>query len=114
MQLTGFSRLYKNGNNNNLTMENIITFNGKEKKWNYKIAPCLECPIYPMRKEWEDDPDVRNDKCYTSRCTYNRKLSKDIAAELYFMRNNYYCEECNEWVPKENRYCPTCGTDLAL
>lgn len=93
-------------------MENTIIFEGKEKKSNYKIVPCLECPIYPLKKEWEDDPDIRHNKCYTSKCTYDKKLGKEIAEELYFMKNNFYCEECYKWTPKEIRDCPICGTDL--
>lgn len=66
-------------------MENTLTYNGEELKWEYKIVPCLECPIYPLRDEWKDDPDIRKDKCYTSRCTYSRALAKAVAEEFYSM-----------------------------
>ena len=68
-------------------MENTLTFEGKELKWDYKIVPCLECPIYPLRKDWEDDPDIRHDKCYTSHCSYDRKQSRAMAESIAFIMN---------------------------
>jgi len=68
-------------------MENTINFEGKELKWEYKICPCLECPIYPLQKQWENDPDIRHDKCYTSRCTYNKQNAASIAWGVYNMMN---------------------------
>ena len=72
-------------------MENTLTYKGKELKWEYEIVPCLECPIYPLQKEWENDPDIRNDKCYMSRCTYNRAVAKMVGegiAAMWFKDEN--------------------------
>lgn len=69
-------------------MENTITYKGEELKWDYKICPCLECPIYPLRKEWENEPDIRKDKCYTSHCTYYRQKSKEMANFVFNARFN--------------------------
>ena len=66
-------------------MENILTYKGKELKWEYKIVPCLDCPIYPLRHEWEDNPDIRKDKCYTSRCSYHKENSRMVAEGVYAM-----------------------------
>jgi hypothetical protein len=64
-------------------MENTIIYEGKELKWEYKICACLDCPLYPRRKEWENEPDIRKNKCYTSRCTYDRTNGKIIAEGIY-------------------------------
>lgn len=96
-------------------MENSIIYDGKELKWEYKTCPCLECPIYPTRKEWEEEAkhDARKDKCYYAHCTYGRKLSHDIAQGLYVMMNCYHCDDCDIWTPKENEgYCSECGSYL--
>lgn len=66
-------------------MENTLTYKGKELKWEYKTVPCLECPIYPLRDQWKDDPDIRKDKCYTSHCTYHRTVGKMVAEGVYAM-----------------------------
>lgn len=68
-------------------MENKLTYKGKELKWGYKIVPCLECPIYPLRKEWEDHSDIRKDKCYTSRCTYNKIVAESLNIIIYSEEN---------------------------
>ena len=69
-------------------MENTINFEGKDIKWEYTICPCLQCPIYPTKKEWEEEAekDVRKDKCYTSRCIYSKKLAASIAWEIHDLR----------------------------
>jgi hypothetical protein len=69
-------------------MGNTINFEGKELKWEYTICPCLQCPIYPTKKDWEEEAekDVRKDKCYTSRCTYSKNLSALIAWGIHDMR----------------------------
>ncbi|MCK9273278.1 hypothetical protein M0P65_07100 [Candidatus Gracilibacteria bacterium] len=98
-------------------MENIITFEGHKRKWEYSICPCLDCPIYPLRKEWEDSDDVRENKCYTSRCSYDREKAREIANEIYFIMHNYHCEECNKWFSKDDffeKYCPECGIDMSF
>jgi hypothetical protein len=101
----------------NKVKQNIINFEGKELKWDYTIVPCLKCPIYPTRKEWEEEAkiDVRKDKCYTSRCTYNKANAKMVADGIYMMMHYYSCEECDngEYHPKENgEFCPDCGSDM--
>ena len=68
-------------------MENTLTYKEKELKWEYKILPCLDCPIFPLRKEWENDPDIRHDKCYTSRCTYSKADAKMVAEAVYAMQH---------------------------
>ena len=68
-------------------MENKIIYKGEELKWDYDIVPCLNCPIYPLRKEWEADPDIRKDKCYTSGCTYNKANAKMVAEGVYAMQH---------------------------
>ena len=72
-------------------MENTIEYKGKTLTWDYKIVPCLECPIYPTIKDWEEeaDKDIRKDKCYTSRCKYNKALAGSIAWEIHDMRFGY-------------------------
>lgn len=67
-------------------MENTINFEGKEIIWEYTTCPCLQCPIYPTKKEWEEEKDVRKDKCYTSRCTYSKNLAASIALEIHDLR----------------------------
>lgn len=69
-------------------MENTIEYNGKILKWDYNICPCLDCPIYPTKKEWEEEAykDVRKDKCYASRCTYNKELASSIAWGIHDIR----------------------------
>lgn len=67
-------------------MENTIVYKGKKLKWEYKICACLDCPLYLQRKEWEDEPDIRKDRCYTSRCTYNKANGKMVAEEIFTMR----------------------------
>jgi len=69
-------------------MENTINFERKELKWEYTICPCLQCPIYPTKKKWEEEAekDVRKDKCYTSGCTYSKNLAASIAWEIHDMR----------------------------
>lgn len=69
-------------------MENTIDYNGKILKWEYKICPCLDCPIYPTKKDWEEEAekDVRKDRCYTSICTYNKELAASIAWGLHEWR----------------------------
>jgi len=74
-------------------MENRLTYKGKELKWEYQICPCLECPIYPLRHEWEDDPDIRKDKCHTSRCIYNKANAKMVAEGVYAMMHPENDEE---------------------
>lgn len=74
-------------------MENTITYEGKELKWEYKICPCLNCPLYPRKSEWEDEPDIRKDKCYTSRCTYNKAIGKMVAEGVYAMMHSQENEE---------------------
>ncbi len=69
-------------------MENTLIYKGKELKWDYKIVPCLECPIYPLRHEWENEPDIRKDKCYTSHCTYHRAVGKMVAEGVYVMQHS--------------------------
>jgi len=93
-------------------MENIVNFKGKEIKWDYKICPCLECPIYPLRKEWEDEPDIRKDKCYTSRCTYSRLKGKEVAEYVSFILSNKKCDGCEGWLDKNEIQCYHCGADL--
>jgi len=66
-------------------MENTLTYKGEELKWDYKIIPCLECPIYPLRKDWENESDIRKDKCYTNHCTYNKANGKMVAEGVYAM-----------------------------
>jgi len=66
---------------------NTIEYKGKELKWEYDICPCLECPIYPHRSEWEDEKDIRKNKCYDSRCTYHKELSASMAWGLYEWRS---------------------------
>jgi translation initiation factor 2 beta subunit (eIF-2beta)/eIF-5 len=96
-------------------MENTINFEGKELKWEYTICPCLECPIYPLQKEWENETDIRKNKCWTSRCLYDKMKAKEMADYIQLLRNNYHCKECDKWIPKDEldeKYCPYCGTDL--
>ena len=93
-------------------MENTIKFEGNEKKWNYTICPCLECPIYPHIKEWENDPDIRNNKCWSSRCTYDKMKAKEMSDWIYFIKNYYYCENCDKSFSKneiDEDFCPDCG-----
>lgn len=98
-------------------MENTIIFEGKELKWKYNICPCLECPIYPTRNEWEEEArkDVRLDKCWTSRCAYDKKKAEEMANSIFFLMNNYHCYECDEWFSKDEideRVCPNCYSEL--
>lgn len=76
-------------------MENTINYNEKEIKWEYTICPCLQCPIYPTKREWEEEAerDVRKDRCYSSRCSYNKKLAASIAQGIYELRFNKDCDE---------------------
>lgn len=76
-------------------MENTINFKGKELKWDYEICACLNCPIYPTIKEWEKEAekDVRKDKCYTSRCTYNKENARQVAEWVYDARFGIKNEE---------------------
>ena len=95
-------------------MENKIEYNGKTLKWEYDICACLSCPLFPMIKEWENEKDKRKDKCYTSRCTYNSENARQIANEIAFLRDNHYCDECDEYFDKDElfQHCPICGTDF--
>jgi len=67
-------------------MENTIEHNGKTLNWDYDICPCRQCPIYPTKNEWEYEKDIRKDKCYTSRCTYQKELATNIAWGLHKWR----------------------------
>ena len=90
-------------------MENTLIYKGKELKWNYNICPCLECPLYPDITKWKDDPDKRNDKCYTSHCSYDKQQAKDVAAFVYDAMHNYHCPDCGEYWSKDeihNHACP--------
>ena len=101
--------------NKEIIKQNKISFNDKEIIWDYKIVPCFECPIYPLKKEFEDDPDKRNDKCWTSGCLYDREVSRMVANGIYVMMHSIYCDECDEYIDKEEIFegkCPNCHSDL--
>ena len=74
-------------------MINTITYKGENLTWDYKIAACLDCPLYPHIKEWEDDPDIRKDKCYTSGCTYNKNNARAISEDIALIMNGNEDEE---------------------
>jgi len=69
-------------------MENTIEHNSKILKWDYDICPCLDCPIYHTKNEWEEEAekDVRKDKCFSSMCTYYRQRSATLAWGIYELR----------------------------
>ena len=93
-------------------MENKIRFNNEEIKWNYRIVPCLECPIYPLKYQWKNDVDIRNDMCYTSGCTWYKLKSKEMSDALFFMKEHWYCDDCDTYFSKDlNSECPECGQD---
>ena len=96
--------------------QNKIIFNGEEKTWNYKICPCLECPIYPNRKDWEDEKDIRKNKCWSSRCTYDKIKAKEVTDFIYYCQNYYHCIDCDKWFPKHDFFepiCPECHQDMS-
>lgn len=100
-------------------MENKIIYNGVELTWQYKDCACLDCPIYPTIKEWEEEAekDVRKNLCYSSRCVYDKIMAKAMANFIYDSRYNWICEDCGERIPKEDaddKYCPNCGCDLTF
>lgn len=92
-------------------MENTIIVDGKEISWEYTTCPCLTCVLYLKDNKSPDDKI-----CEKSRCTYNKKLARDVANDVFFMMNNRHCEECNTWHSKEDirfsHTCPNCGNDL--
>ena len=100
----------------NKTKQNKITFEGKEIIWDYDIAPCLKCPIYPLKKEFEDDPDIRKNKCWTSGCLYDKENARMVANGIYVMMHYHYCDECDEYFSKEEiveyKTCPNCHSSF--
>lgn len=96
--------------------QNKISFKGKEITWDYEICPCSTCPIYPLKKEFEDDPDKRNDKCWTSHCLYDKENSRMVANAVYVWMHYYHCDECDEYFDKDeliDKTCPNCYSDLS-
>ena len=89
--------------------KNTIIINGKELSWDYSICPCLTCEVYLKKTDTHEN-------CYNHRCTYYKQKAKEIAQDVFFMMNNFHCDNCDLWFPKEdyryNPFCPECGNDF--
>ena len=48
----------------------------------------------------------------------DKEMARRIAQEIYFIKTNFYCDECDKWFPKEDfldrPYCPFCGSDMSF